>query len=361
MNRKYKNILITTLLIFFTVLALDFLNLRFLVNFHSFINDKAFTLKENAPIDTNIVLVNYGPLNRRNLARLIEKIAAAHPKVIGISACLDRNKKTPNDSLLVATLNKHSNIVLLIGHDSSCVFTKGPLYTHLSLIKDPDEVIRSFAIDSNAYFEEEIVRIFNPQKYETLKMEHQAIEPINYSGNIDRFFALDEDQVMDGDFNEDLFKNKIVLVGFLGTTLSPEVRTLDAAVYTPLNEKLYHQKSTPDMYTLVVSANIISMILKGDFIEKVPIFISLLIILCTIIFNLLIGSLILEKSFWAYGLFAITLTFIEIFAAGLLIVWLLNSQQQMLYLQILPIALILSFILFFIFFLKFKPGKKQEV
>jgi len=67
----------------------------------------------------------------------------------------------------------------------------------------------------------------------------------------------------------------------MGTDLSTQ--TVDDAFFTPLNEK-YAGRSFPDMYGIVIHANIISMLLTGNYIGQMPYIFSVIfaIILCYI-------------------------------------------------------------------------------
>ena len=62
-------------------------------------------------------------------------------------------------------------------------------------------------------------------------------------------------------------KDKIVLLGFMGINLND--KTFEDIFFTPLNER-YAGKSFPDMYGVVIQANIISMILNKKYINTMP-------------------------------------------------------------------------------------------
>ncbi|MGE5108537.1 MAG: CHASE2 domain-containing protein, partial [Sphingobacteriales bacterium] len=70
---------------------------------------------------------------------------------------------------------------------------------------------------------------------------------------------------LNGQTADDLFKNKIVLLGFV----NENINDIEDKHFTPFNEK-FAGKSTPDMNGVVIHANIISMILDGNYINKVP-------------------------------------------------------------------------------------------
>jgi CHASE2 domain-containing sensor protein len=356
--KKFKTITLTTLLILGLIILLNFLNLGFLFSFHSFINDKAYSLREKSAADTNIVLVNLGNLPRSEVATLINRIAAGKPKVIGIHACFDGTKKTTGDSALKASLASTPNLVIL--GEENCQLAAGMKYSKLSLLMDEDDVFRSFKIENAENFESRIVKLYDEKKYQNLVKHSDKPEQINYRGNTDHFFAADFDQVLQPDFDAGFIKDKIVLIGFLGNTLSSDVKSLESAVYTPMNDHLNEQKPLPDMYKVVVSANVISTIINNGFIEEVPAFVSILITLCIIIFNLLIASVLID-NFSNFFLFIITAFVTEVFLAGLLIVWLLNDFNKMLYLKELPVAIIISFIVYFSIYIRLSIKSDQKL
>jgi CHASE2 domain-containing sensor protein len=72
----------------------------------------------------------------------------------------------------------------------------------------------------------------------------------------------------------DVFKDKIVLVGYLGN--DEWNMPMKDKFYTPLNEQ-YAGRSLPDMYGLVIHANIIAMMLNGDYSFEMPGWITFMI------------------------------------------------------------------------------------
>lgn len=347
MSKKQKSIVIIAGTVLLLMILLNFANIKVLFSINSFINDKAFVLREKTN-DENIVLVNGGSLNRKELALLLDTIASYKPAVIGIQLCLEKDRQTNDDSLLKKSLAAIPNLVLFeSSEDGSCRFIHNSTYGSASFVKDDDEVVRTFSYGDKPYFETEIAKLYSTSAYEKLFAREVKSEQINYTGNmLQQFFTADHDQVLKSQTDPELFTEKIVLIGYMGSTISPEIKSLEAALYTPLNERLNEQKVLPDMYSVVVSANILSTIIQEKYIEEVPFFISVLIIAVILIFNLLIGSLIIENSFSSFFLFTITAFVSEVFLAGMLIVWLLNEYNQMLYLKELPIAIVLGFVAF---------------
>ena len=131
-------------------------------------------------------------------------------------------------------------------------------------------------------FDSKIIQLYDNEKA-TKQIERERFEEIiNYSGNLfiefqkdsfQRFVAKDYTEVFGQDFTqpqqlEKLFKNKIILLGYLGSHLSA-FNDNDDKFFTPLNTK-YIGKTHVDMYGVVIHANIISMVLNERYIEVMP-------------------------------------------------------------------------------------------
>ena len=93
------------------------------------------------------------------------------------------------------------------------------------------------------------------------------------------FYTLDVDDVMTENFVPEMIKDKIVIFGFLVERLGDP--SWSDKFYTPLNKKLAG-KANPDMFGVVVHANIVSMILNEDVVTQMEEWqeIAMAIILC---------------------------------------------------------------------------------
>ena len=130
-------------------------------------------------------------------------------------------------------------------------------------------------------FASQIVEIYNPAAFQFLKNRKKEIEKINYVGNYNKFYYLDAYQVLSDENDLSFIKDKIVLMGFMGLSLNN--KTFEDIYFTPLNER-YAGKAFPDMYGVVIHANIISMILQENYIYIMPGWLSLVlaVIICYI-------------------------------------------------------------------------------
>lgn len=252
-------------------------------------------IRENPSIDTNIVLVNFGNLSRRGIAREIEIIAAQKPKVVGIDCSFRVLKKEDDDSLLAQAMSKIENLVLYSKLDFTDHSKSGEfdtlLYCHPKFAQHGssgfcnlitpggDEYLtcRTFKpVDSvsghieNA-FAIEIANHVDPGKTEKFLSRKKDVEIINFRGNKDYFYSLDVTDLLGHDDGSGFIqepelnislKDKIVIMGFMGENFGPSSNlTREDKFHTPINKK-YAGKAYPDMFGVVVHANIVSMVLN---------------------------------------------------------------------------------------------------
>lgn len=299
-------------------------------------------LRDDPLPDTSIVVVNIGYLTRRELAQQIAIISQFEPKVIGIDAffhCGTRPRDTLNCPALKDTLGNAflgqvikdaGNVVLVTKLMQSQKLQSTDLedvYDSL-VLSDPiysdSAAARGFAsLETGAAFQDDVktCRSFNPSMmvngkpelafsvqmammYDSAKTKEflsrdNFSEVINYRGNIvdvfgqtnypQMYYTLDVSDVFQGNFLPGMIKDKIVIFGFLGSKLGDP--TWSDKFYTPLNKKMAG-KANPDMFGVVVHANIVSMIMNKDYVNKMDKWqeISMALIICLL--NVALFSLI---------------------------------------------------------------------
>jgi hypothetical protein len=149
-------------------------------------------------------------------------------------------------------------------------------------------------------FAVEIANAYDSIKAENFLQRGNSSELINFRGNTvtyqnpspyaGYFTFLDAAQALDtATFTPDIIKDRIVLFGFHGNDLTDDAT--EDKYLTPLNFKS-SSGLVPDMFGVVIHANIISMILNEDFIEPNS-------LTSTLIISLLV-SLISAPIFIAY-------------------------------------------------------------
>ncbi|WP_424963167.1 CHASE2 domain-containing protein [Ekhidna sp.] len=265
------------------------------------LTDIVFSQLQEDPIaDDRIVMVNIGYLPREAIARQIEIINKYEPKVIGLDVLLDIPKEWEQDSALVRVLSETPNIVL-----GEKLINYNPEAGHFDTTIKPQEHITNVTelgyvnLITNARVQEDLkmCREFPPSEivagetryafpvrlayaYDSASTQEfvdrdNDVEVINYKGNIMSFsaaqygmkyFALDVNDVFEENFTADLFKDKIVIMCFMGEYLG-DTETVEDFYFTPMNEN-YVGKAKNDMFGGVVHANIISQILDDDPIDQ---------------------------------------------------------------------------------------------
>ncbi len=297
LSRFFKEYLLLNLFIFSCVYLLSFfvLNLSFFDPFTEAFKDFSLTdlyyskvKNKNDIYKGPVVLINIEDKERRELSFLLQQIREGKPKVTALDIIFPlRNNQ--QDSLLRYQFRQQDQYVFSYVADfenekqnvyNDTFFTKQEAgYANLMGDNRESSTIRyyyPFTNDQEA-FTSSILKIYNPSVYKKLlKRKNQKTE-IHYSGNLANFTYYDFDEVMNPSFDASLLKDKIVLLGYLGLPKTNYVnRTDEDKFFTPLNSKL-SGRSFPDMYGLVVHANIVRMLLENDFVKVIPKWLNMII------------------------------------------------------------------------------------
>lgn len=276
------------------ILSLLFLNTSFFNPLTKALRDFSFLdvyyaerLDKDHTVDPNIVLVNVEHNDRKALALALQEVLQAKPKVVGFDIILKEFERKAADTLLKELLiEKNIVATYVIDNDGSKTINHsffGPSSLGFANFNFDFEnaVVREFIgihkKDSNQEeaFSIKVAKRYLPKaiwKKKGIDKEVTSSRVINYKGNFDRFmsFTIDELKTLK---DKTIFNDKIVLFGYLGTPTN-NLNDVEDKHFTPLNEST-SGKSIPDMYGLVIHANIISMIISDDFMYKVSGFWSL--------------------------------------------------------------------------------------
>ncbi len=263
-----------------------------------------FRDETQSTVDTSIVLVNLSTVDRASIAHMLRRIAAEKPAVIGIDAMFRRPKNADTDSTLAAAMHECPNLVLgckLLYNDSTQSFDdterqlelfakKATSQGFYNVITDDEKsfrTVREFSPfelvknDTVLNFAVAVAKLYKPECVEQLITRDNSTEFIHYRGATQSFYALDVDQVLDDSADISLMRNKIVLMGYIDTRIDTVPRTLEDAFFTPLNPN-YAGRTFPDMYGVVIHANVVSQLLHATYINEMPLALGILIgfILC---------------------------------------------------------------------------------
>ena len=188
-------------------------------------------------------------------------------------------------------------------------------------------------------FAAKIAQIYRPEAYKNLMNRGYDVEVINWRGHYDRFYALDYDQVTNEDYDLSFIEGKIVLMGYMGEYLGG--RDLEDIFFTPMNHKIAG-RSYPDTYGVVVHANVISMILNGNYVYQMPSWIRNILILIIAYLNVSLFLYVAEKRKIYYDLITKTIQLVEVAIFMYLIIYFMLEQHVKVHLTLLFAAILLS-------------------
>ncbi len=294
------------------------------------LTDYAFSqLRPDPVVDERIILVNIGNLSRRELAQQINILNQFNPRVIGIDTffnCEGNLRDSINcpqlldtlgNLMLAGAIGQARNVVMATKLLQSDSLAKYDIDVYDSL-ENSDYMFRDIAnggfvsLPTGATYQEDVkfCRSLNPKmivngnrelafsvqiamNYDSVKANkfldrNNDEELINYRGNIEvlqlrlqslkndetattnfktMFYVVDAEQLLRGEVLPEMFKDNIVIMGFLGAYLGDP--SWEDKFFTPLNKKLAG-RANPDMFGPVVHANAVAMILNEDYINQIP-------------------------------------------------------------------------------------------
>jgi CHASE2 domain-containing sensor protein len=196
-----------------------------------------------------------------------------------------------------------------------------------------------------------LASIYAPESVDKLMARNLETEIINFQGNIDVrkegvssnskivFTSLDWFQVTNKEFEPGTFKDKIVVMGFMGDYIGEQ--TLTDIFFTPLNYE-YIGKANPDMFGVVIHANIVAMVLKGDYIDVMPEYLNLIISIILIYFNVwFFAYLYFRTELWYDGL-SLVITIAEILVLMIIVLMVFNDYNYKIDITLPAAALFLT-------------------
>ncbi|MBT28428.1 MAG: hypothetical protein CMO01_02125 [Thalassobius sp.] len=337
-----------------------------------FLSDKK-NYDYNTEID-EIVLVNYLHLSRKEIANLVKILEKGKPKVIGIHAFFEGEKEKGEDSLFQEMLFKYDNIVLeshLEYDENNVVRLELPFFdtttyqygfNNLVTVDVPQD--GTMATDAIHYYESEelvkqysfvskIVSKYDYNKFNALVSRGKDEDEIFFYGNIYSFQYLSGTKELMTQENSIDLEGKIVLLGYLGDFFG-DTSSNENVYYSPLNSDHFEK---PDMFGVVVMANILKMILDGKYIERAGLSLLLVIVffivgINSIIFLFLLGRWSEKKRYFFISIFLLT---IECIISIILSYYLFSNNRY-----ILPLKeMILSFLVSYLFIEGFRLIKSK--
>ncbi|WP_248724765.1 CHASE2 domain-containing protein [Seonamhaeicola sp. ML3] len=336
------------------ILLLIFVNVNILDPFYRAFKDFSFTdiyhskIHKTNKIDKDIIIVNIQHADRFTIAQAIEKIQKQNPKVIGLDAIFKEQKEMFTDSVLKSALNKHNNIVTSYYFENDTLIKNHDYFRNEKPVEgfinvnfdNKDKVIRSFrgykTPENKLSFATQVALKSGKLSHFDSKKLNEGI-PINYFGNLNAFLIFDIQELLELESIPSM-RDKIVLLGYLGTPTGNPFDIEDKH-FTPLNEN-FAGKSTPDMYGVLIHANVIKMLTSGNFITKVPDYLVYLIAIICCFFLTMFGMRFYKRSTLAFDvlikLYQLSISIVLLYLALLLL-------KVNVYLSVTPILILILF------------------
>ena len=295
---------------------------------------------QSIPLDTNVIIINNGHLERDELAEMINIINQYNPRVISIDAMFRKDKGPDIDQPLVEAFKNTKNLVLGVelykNYDESdswdtlrtsnakfMKYAQGA-YVNMKTSEDHFRTVRLITTtqlvnDSIVYpsLSVQTTNIYSAEKTQEYLDRGNQIEVINFKRNWNKYTTFDYYDVFREVPELAKINGKIVLIGYLGSKLG-EVSTEDI-FFTPMNEK-YVGKTTPDLYGVMIHANVISMILDGDFIYKFPDWFKTFFLIGIVCFNMFWFRFLRDNYIKLYQALTIATIFGELLLLSFIIV-----------------------------------------
>lgn len=367
------------------------------------LTDYAFSnLREDPLVEERIVLVNIGNIPRGAIAEQIRIISQHNPKVIAIDGffnCEGGLRDTVNCPQLLDTLGnlllsnaiqEAGNVVLVSKLLQSDRLYKSGVVDEYDSLEYSDPVFQNYAqsgyanLATDAEYQDDvkicrsffprmtingkeelafgvkIAMLFDSVKTREFLNRNKEEELVNYRGNVEMqdvrlasikskdlsttkypvmFFALDVDQVFRHEFFPEMIKDNIVIFGYLGEYFGDP--SWNDKFFTPLNKKVAG-RANPDMFGMVVHANIVTMVLNGDFIDELEEWHQYLIAFIFCFLNIALFSHINAKYPIWFDSVSLTIQIIEMLLLMGLSVWIFAHSSFKLDLTMAIVTIALS-------------------
>lgn len=234
----------------------------------------------------NIVIVNIEHRSRQEIATMIDSVQQYKPKVVGLDIIFSEKEDTGN-VYLGEVFKKYDNYIFSykgafehgekeVVSDPWLVQQKGG-YVNLAGIDKEHSTVRFFYpyYNNQTAFTTAVMKRYDSSLVKRFNSAKDKRVEIRYFGGDSAFNKFDYATIMKGGLDSNAIKDHIVLFGYVGVEASTidktkNLYTIDEdRLFTPLNAQL-SGRSYPDMYGVIVHANILRMMLDKDYIRVVP-------------------------------------------------------------------------------------------
>ncbi len=323
------------------------------------------------PRETDIVIVNTGvhtkhgfkELSDVNYAQIVNKVLPLSPAAIGIDHTFTLSEDDPKYEIISQVFAQSENIIFAnnIGDDNSN-FVNQFATGFREAMPGSDKKYNSvrafspyFVGDQDTLFSYALglSKIYNPDAVERFLERNNEKETINYLGNWQQYEIINATELFKGDYPQDYFANKIIMLGVVDT--SGHSDEFARMYYTPLN-KTTAGKTFPDMYEVILHANIISMLLTDEYFFTSPSWLSPLIAFVICYANMILFGYVGYKNAKWYEIVALGTFVVETLLIAWLTIELFYTFRVEINLTLTIIAIAVSIPVFELYTDTFKPS-----
>lgn len=257
---------------------------------------KIKTLKDDKVPNQGIFVININRANRCEIAKTLNELHKASPAVVGLDVVFKTRKDSADDAELEASIMQFGDrIVLGCEADSTLdntIISLAPIQIP-SIYKEENLGVTNFIGEENStvrtFYETEFYtdKMLSSFSFNVFKKYREITDPnpfaqqssaqekiIAYQAMSEHYTTIEWDEIAENRIDPKILENKIVLVGFTGSTDGFDI--INDKHFTPLNDN-YAGKSLPDMYGVYIHANMIDASLAGKEINWMPRYQTLLL------------------------------------------------------------------------------------
>lgn len=309
-------------------------------------------IRGELPTETDITIIQsvvpsrdgLKEISTKNYLQIVNAIRQYEPKVIGIDHKFDISPDDPLYPAVKGILNETPNVVLAkefpvkedkllpdsVDSDSPVNDIRSGFNNYLIGEDRFANSVREFQTklitsdDTIYHYGLELAKKFNPDAVDRFLARDNESERINFRGNLDKFKIISARDIVKGNFDEYDIRNKIVMIGYTGTNMA--TAEIEKLYFTPLNENTAG-RTFPDMYKIILDANIVSMLLTDEYFEVMETWktVTFAFLLCYI--NMMLFGYIGYRNPTLYEVTALITFMIETFGIGYLTVYLFQEYK----------------------------------
>jgi CHASE2 domain-containing sensor protein len=233
-----------------------------------------FSIACSSQDSDKIILIGVEEANRLAIAKILEKVCSAEPKVVGVNLFFFGESVQYSDAALMGAIYNCKNVVMastlmelpsiegggLENVRSLHIFSIDETNGFVDFIGDEkDSLTKYFSTfeiigsGKEYHFSIHIATMVDSLKTSDFLLRKEKIVNIDYRRGERRFTKITLDEILSPNIDVSIFKDKIVIVGYLGPSD-------DDKFITPLSSN--SKPVIPDMYGSEIIANIVSQILE---------------------------------------------------------------------------------------------------